>query len=238
MGEYYAERLSAERLLRCYEIASPRIRRYLQAEVEFVLARVEAGAVLLELGCGYGRALAPLLRRAGWAVGVDNSASSLRLALRRLGRKRNCGLVRADAGRLPFARGSFDLVLCIQNGISAFQVPPHRLIDEALRVTRKGGRTLFSSYAERFWGSRLDWFRAQAAHGLIGEIDEEATRDGVIVCRDGFRATTAGPREFDEWMVGREVAWRTIEVDGSSLFCEIETGACGAREGEDAGTEA
>ncbi len=28
----------------------------------------------------------------------------------------------------------------------------------------------------------------QTEHGLLGEIDEEATGDGVIVCRDGSRA--------------------------------------------------
>mgnify|MGYP001828858355 CR=1 FL=1 len=224
MDGYYVETLSAERLLRCYELASPRVRRYLSSEIEFVLERVIRGTSVLELGCGYGRALGPLLERAGRAVGIDTSAASLGLARRRLGGERDCQLVLADAGGLPFAGGSFDLVVCVQNGISAFKVPPRRLIDEALRVTRRGGSVLFSSYAERFWESRLDWFRAQAAHGLIGEIDERATGDGVIVCRDGFRASTAGPREFEEWMAGRGLTWRTVEVDGSSLFCEIEAG--------------
>jgi len=238
MERYYVETLSAERLLRCYELAPPRVRRYLRAEIEFVLDRVEPGTRLLELGCGYGRALAPLLERAARVVGIDTSAASLRLARERVGREEGCDLVLADAGRLPFADGSFDFVVCIQNGVSAFKVPPRRLIDEALRVTRREGKALFSSYAERFWEDRLTWFRAQAAHGLIGEIDQEATGNGVIVCRDGFRATTAGPRDFARWLAGKGLAWRTIEVDGSSLFCVIEAGPSAAQEGDDAGTEA
>ncbi|MGD2109726.1 MAG: hypothetical protein PVI86_10070, partial [Phycisphaerae bacterium] len=37
---YYAERLSAERLKRCYDIAPPRIQQYLDAEIRHVLGKV------------------------------------------------------------------------------------------------------------------------------------------------------------------------------------------------------
>ena len=67
---------------------------------------------------------------------------------------------------------------------------------EALRVTRSGGNILFSSYAEQFWTERLNWFRQQADQGLLGEIDEKATGNGVIVCKDGFKANTVRPEEF------------------------------------------
>lgn len=42
----------------------------------------------------------------------------------------------------------------------------------------------------------LAWFEAQAARGRIGEIDREATADGAIAGKGGFRATTVGPAEF------------------------------------------
>lgn len=238
MDRYYAETLSAERLLRCYELAPPRVRRYLRAEIEFVLERVRPGSPVLELGCGYGRILERLRERAGRVVGLDNSPASLGLARERLGPGSPCLLVLADAGRLPFAAESFDLVVCIQNGVSAFKVEPRRLFEEALRVTRPGGSALFSSYAERFWDSRLDWFRIQAAHGLIGEIDESATGNGVIVCKDGFRATTAAPGDFAAWASGTGRAWRITEIDGSSLFCEVAGEPDGKEEREDAGTQA
>jgi len=76
-------------------------------------------------------------------------------------------------------------------------------------------------YAAEFWEERLTWFRIQAAHGLVGEIDEDATGAGGIVCRDGFRASTFGADDFRELATGcsREA---TIEiVADSSIFCEM-----------------
>jgi 2-polyprenyl-6-hydroxyphenyl methylase/3-demethylubiquinone-9 3-methyltransferase len=37
----------------------------------------------------------------------------------------------------------------------------------------------------------LEWFEIQSAHHLIGEIDYQAAGNEMIVCKDGFRATTA-----------------------------------------------
>jgi hypothetical protein len=77
------------------------------------------------------------------------------------------------------------------------------------------------SYAARFWEHRLQWFEIQSAHHLIGEIDHQATGNGVIVCKDGFRATTADRTTFEKLAAGLGVTPRITEVDGSTLFYEI-----------------
>jgi len=218
---YYSEKLSAERLRLCYELAPPRVKRYLEAEIEFVLDRIGTSALALELGCGYGRVLERLIAAARRAVGIDTSRDSLRLARAMLGDTSSCQLVEMDAVELGFGDGRFDAVVCIQNGLSAFRVDPRKLIQEAVRVVRPGGVALFSSYAERFWPERLEWFRLQAAHGLIGEIDDDATGDGAIVCKDGFKASTVSAGDFFALTSGLDVVVTMAEVDGSSLFCEI-----------------
>jgi 2-polyprenyl-6-hydroxyphenyl methylase/3-demethylubiquinone-9 3-methyltransferase len=126
-----------------------------------------------------------------------------------------------DAAALGFRDSLFDAVICIQNGISAFRVDPLQLVREALRVTRSGGRVLLSSYAEDFWESRLEWFEVQAAHGLIGKIDPHATGKGVIVCEDGFRATTFGPDDFRGLAAAVDLRPSITEVAGASLFCTL-----------------
>ena len=57
MPGYYTERLAAERLRACYDLAPPRTKAYLEAEIEFVLAKTTSSMLALELGCGYGRVL-------------------------------------------------------------------------------------------------------------------------------------------------------------------------------------
>ncbi len=219
---YYAERLAGQRLHDCYEHAPPRVRQYLAAEITFALSRIRATDTVLELGCGYGRVMKELAGRAGTVVGIDTSASSLQLARSYLAGLLNCRCLHMNALRLEFADGSFDVVLCLQNGLSAFHVDPRAVIQESIRVTKEGGRVLLSSYSERFWSDRLNWFERQAEQGLIGELDRAATGDGVIVCRDGFHARTISRAEFLALTVGLHFRQRLIlEVDESSLFCEL-----------------
>ena len=219
MEGYYAEKLAAQRLQKCYEIAPPRTRQYLRAEMDFVLSRIKPGDIVLDLGCGYGRTLPQLAAKAGFVVGIDNSPSSLDLAECLSKDIANATVKEMDAANLRFADDVFDAVVCIQNGISAFQADQKTLFAEALRVCRPGGTVFFSTYAEKFWLHRLEWFRLQAAAGLLGEIDEEKTGGGVIVCRDGFSAGTVSPEDFRRLAAGFPAAATLIEVDGSSLFC-------------------
>jgi ubiquinone/menaquinone biosynthesis C-methylase UbiE len=221
MASYYAERLSAERLRKCYEIAPPRVQQYLDAEIRHVLGRIRPTDAVLELGCGYGRVMEKLAPRAATLIGIDTSRSSLQLAGELLSGFSNCRLLQMDALALGFRDQVFDVVLCVQNGISAFGANQRALIAESIRVTRTGGRVLFSSYSEKFWKKRLEWFELQAAHGLVGEIDWDATRDGVIVCKDGFKATTVSPDEFIALASEFNVRVHIEEVDESSIFCEI-----------------
>jgi len=218
---YYSEKLSAKKLKLCYEIASPRVKQYLEAEIEFVLDKIKPLDLVLELGCGYGRVLQKLVKKSKTIFGIDTSRASLSLAQKTIGKIPALHLSVMNAAELGFSDRKFDTVICVQNGISAFKVNKRKLIEEAIRVTHPGGIVLFSSYSERFWEDRLEWFRLQSEYGLIGEIDENASKDGIIVCKDGFRSDTIGPDEFISLTSGYGIEPIITEVDGSSIFCEI-----------------
>lgn len=205
-----------------YEIAPPRVRRYLEAEIEFALGRVRPGGAVLELGCGYGRVLLPLAAKAGLAVGIDTAEESLALGRRLAVGGPACDFLLMDAAALGFRHRTFDLVVCVQNGMCAFGADRDLLVREAARVTRPGGAALFSTYASSFWPHRLAWFEAQAAAGLLGPIDHERTRDGVIACTDGFRAGALSPEELGALCASAGAPCRIVEVDGSSVFGVIE----------------
>ena len=218
---YYSDKLSAEQLRQCYQIAPLRVKQYLNAEIQYVLNKIKPSDIVLELGCGYGRVLQKLCKKAKKVIGIDISKSSLRLAKKLLKRNLNYQLFQMNATNLGFQNNFFDVVICIQNGISAFNVDKEELIREATRVTKKGGLVLFSSYSDKFWEERLNWFILQSKAELIGEIDLSATRSGVIVTKDGFKATTIKPIEFTSLTSEPSINLKIEEIDNSSIFYEI-----------------
>jgi ubiquinone/menaquinone biosynthesis C-methylase UbiE len=177
--------------------------------------------LVLELGCGYGRVMKRVSRFVGWVVGNDVSRESLEFARSHMESCRNYNAFLMDASRMGFGSCVFDVVFCVQNGISAFGVDKRRLVAEAVRVTKDNGVVLFSSYSPKIWEARLEWFRMQSQFGLVGEIDEEKTCDGTIVCKDGFRATTVSSDQFVELFDEFGLNASVIEVDESNIFCKV-----------------
>lgn len=220
--DYYQEKLAAEKLKHCYDIAPARFKQYLEAEIEHVLEKIHPRSLVLELGCGYGRVLARLAQHAGFVVGIDTSYVSLLCCYETMKDLSDYALLNMDAIHIGLRDQSFDTVVCIQNGISAFHVDQRELIRESIRITKSGGTILFSSYADKFWPERLKWFQIQVHAGLLGEIDLKATRDGVIVSKDGFIARTVRPHDFKALVSGFDVETTIADVDGSSIFCEIK----------------
>ncbi len=226
MKNYYSRELSAERLKFCYDIAPPRVKQYLEAEIDFILDRVRPDHSVLELGCGYGRVLLKIAQKVKFAAGIDSSRNSLILMKNILSEKdkrkiRNCSLYEMNAAGLGFKDRVFNTVLCIQNGISAFNVNRQELMKEAVRVTSLGGLVIFSSYSEKFWEDRLEWFKIQSKYGLIGEIDYNATKNGIIVSKDGFKATTISPLELRSLASKMMCDYKVMEIDDSSIICEM-----------------
>ena len=75
--DYYPNKLFALKLKRAYEIGSPRIQQYLEAEVQYTLSHIKSTDTVLELGCGYGRVLEKLADKASKVVGIDIAEMSL-----------------------------------------------------------------------------------------------------------------------------------------------------------------
>jgi len=100
----------------------------------FAAAIPGTGLRVLDVGCGTGQSRRIYVDRSGRYAGIDLSLGALRLARRRFAEP---WWLQADALRLPFCAGTFDLV--------AFSSVLHHLSDrraalaEALRVLRPGG---------------------------------------------------------------------------------------------------
>lgn len=219
---YYKDNLSGKRLEACYKLASQRIHQYLNAETQHIISKLNPKDTILELGCGYGRVVFQIDPYVGDITGIDSSPENIKYAKVLSAGMNNCSFLLMDATKTEFPDHTFDLVYCNQNGICAFNCDKELLITEALRVTKPGGKILFSSYSDKFWPHRLDWFIQQSGQGLMGEIDISASRDGFIVCKDGFKAGSMNENQFEEICKKLELDCEITEVDESSVFCEIK----------------
>ncbi|MGW1074174.1 class I SAM-dependent methyltransferase [Streptomyces sp. NPDC002537] len=101
---------------------------------------LRGGDVVLDAGCGTGRAL-PALRTAvgadGVVLGVDVTPAMLGAAVR-AGRDRDGRLVLADVARLPLRAGSLDAVFAA--GLISHLADVESGFRELARVVRPGGR--------------------------------------------------------------------------------------------------
>jgi SAM-dependent methyltransferase len=102
--------------------------------------RVSLVGDCLELGAGAGRLARSLLHDSGLTVALEPSAAMMGLWSRQ-----DQGLADRVQGRaesIPFADGSFDLVIFPYNGLQCILQPQNRLLAlrETRRVLRRGGR--------------------------------------------------------------------------------------------------
>lgn len=222
MGNYYADKLNAQSLFRVYDTAIPRVRRYLDAEIDFVRHRLSGTERVLEVAAGYGRIVRELAPYCAQITGIDISEENIALSREYLRNRANTRMLVMDLHNLRFSE-TFDVILCLQNTLSATRASMDD-ISALFSMLSPGGMAYFSTYSERFWEWRVKWFEEQAAKGCLGELDHEQTKDGVIVCKDGFRATTQTERDFRAIGERSGLPYELAEVDGSSLFLIVRRG--------------
>lgn len=217
MGNYYQEKLNANGLYQVYQTDIPRIKQYLEAEIDYVKERLTGIEHVLEIGAGYGRIMRELAPAAAFVTGVEISEDSVMFGKSYLQDCGNCRLLPMDAHKLDFHE-EFDVVVCLQNGLSSVKGNPAELINRCLSALKPGGAAYFSTYSEKIWDTRLEWFREQARKGLLGEVDEENTKDGIIYCKDGFRADTFSRDDLNALGKSTGCRYEIEETDESSLF--------------------
>jgi SAM-dependent methyltransferase len=101
---------------------------------------IAAGAIVVDVGCGTGRALPPLraaVGPAGTVIGIDLTERMLETAAG-LGRGGDADLVLADARRLPLRDASVDVVFAA--GLVHHLPDADAALTELARITRPGGQ--------------------------------------------------------------------------------------------------
>ena len=165
-GALNGRELEAQRVIR--RISTPKLWQYDYLMLHEIAAGLRreaaslngrAGLEILDVGCKYTPYRELFAARASSYVGMDLD-SYYGVALR------------GDAGALPFASDSFDLVLCTQ---ALYLMPDFRkVLSEFLRVTRAGGRIIVTTIG--IWphppDDRLHRWSRRELEELLGEYGE------------------------------------------------------------------
>ena len=121
---------------------------------------------LLDIGTGTGSVLQLVGSDIGAAIGIDSSREMLRANLNRAGLG-NCQVRQADMYQLPFQAGSFDAVTL--HMVLHFAEEPARVLAEAARVLRPGGRIVVVDFARHAMTALAEEHR----HRWLGFPDAE-----------------------------------------------------------------
>ena len=149
--------------------------------VHLIAAHLPGGAIgaVLDLACGAGRHSKPLCER-WWTVGLDLSASLLRVARREAA---DAPYVRADMRELPFADQSFDLVVNLFTSFGYFEDDrEHARVLNRVRDAMKPGGTFVIDFLNASQVRRnLVPYDERVANGVTIEQSRTITPDDRFV---------------------------------------------------------
>lgn len=157
-------------------------------EVEFIyeILKLELGTQLLDVGCGYGRHLIPLIKRGVNVTGSDFSHFMLQETIKNIKHEENDangkngylekwlnngpGLIRCDNRALPFYQ-TFDCVCSMFNSFGYFKEESdnYRMLTSIGNALKPGGLFLIDIVNRDFvlrFNSRKDWFERKGVYIL------------------------------------------------------------------------
>jgi SAM-dependent methyltransferase len=139
-----------------------------------------AGRVVVEVGCGQGTIANYIAPRGARVTAIDMSGGSVartRAGAREMGHAERVRLALADAERLPFADGSFEIA--VSCGVLHHSPDTATGVREIGRVLRPGGRAIVMLYRTgnpKWWATRL-------ARAVSRVVDRSTGRQAALAAR-------------------------------------------------------
>lgn len=176
-----------------------------------------------------------------WSTFLDQRADAFVIDMNPVPAYRRVTYVRGDALDLPFRDGSFDAVFALE--VIEHVRDERRLLAEAVRVLRPGGRLIISTpsatvhiwpkriqpWVNRRWGhERVPGFRPDYLKSLLGDLDVSEVRVtslGVPALRRSYLFLTAMwrlVRPIGRWLVGLTAAWDSRHKGGDHGYVLTE----------------
>jgi len=137
---------------------------FVVGEEESFVARLnlKPGTLLLDVACGTGNSAIPAARAGAKVTGVDIATNLLEQARKRAAAEQlEIRFEEGDAEELPFADGSFEVVVSIFGAM--FAPRPERVAAEFLRVLKPGGMIAMANWTSQGFVGRMNQVTAKMA---------------------------------------------------------------------------
>jgi SAM-dependent methyltransferase len=168
-----------------------------EQEVGFLVDALglQRGDRVLDVGCGPGRHAHALAQRGVTVVGIDISERFMQLAASTA--PRGAAFARADARRLPVARGCFDAAISLcQGGFGLLDADDVVVLGAMAAAVRPGGRVAVSAFSSYFAVRHIESTDAfDAASGVNHERTEVRNETGESIPADLWTSCFT-PREL------------------------------------------
>lgn len=132
-----------------------------------LLTLLDSGWTVADLGCGTGQLTQAVAPFVGKVIAVDASAAMLRGARARVGDLSNVEIRRGELEALPIDDGTLDAAFLVL--VLPYATEPGRVIAEAARALRPGGRLMISDLATH---DRSE-YRQTLGHQWLGFSDPD-----------------------------------------------------------------
>lgn len=209
------------------------LRKENELRIPWILSTLENPVKVLDIGCGAGFLTNALAQKGHIVTGVDLSEKSLDTA-RFHDQTQKVHYLKADAYSLPFKEREFDVVCAMD--ILEHVDNPKKLIKEAARVLKPGGKFFFHTFNRNpisylFIIKGVDWFVKNAPKNMHvyplfikpKELQTYLFEEGLNIKEiKGFR-----PKIFSKAFF-KLVITKSVPPDYSFTFCKSQlTGYCG-----------
>lgn len=166
------------------ELADSDLKEFFDAERTFLTnrANLRAGSFVLDVGCGSGDSIDPIVDRAD-VYGIDFSEAQMKRAKNRFAQNPNVHLAYADVSQLPFSGSQFDYIICMGNTFGNFE-EPDKCLEEMCRVIKQKGKIILGVYSKNALEMQLRTYRA---HGRVILAQDE---DKVVIGGDNAVLTS------------------------------------------------
>jgi ubiquinone/menaquinone biosynthesis C-methylase UbiE len=158
---------------------SPALKRFLEAEIDFIKKHLDCNHSVLEIGCGFGRVLEIISGKARAVTGIDFSDTLLKQAKEKLAKKDNIDLHNMEAHRLKFDDCTFRCTMCMENTFGNMPEIALDVLKEMKRVTKKGGQIILSVYSEAAKDMQLENYNLVKLTNITESANAIQTDEGL-----------------------------------------------------------